>query len=82
MVSCLDFKYACITRKLESCNWFVCTGNNYIALCISMQIAFHSGIGDCSTGPCENNGTCTDMIGGYTCHCQDGYTGINCSVGK
>ena len=39
-------------------------------------------IDECRSNPCENNGTCTDLIDGYNCRCSDGYTGYNCSVGK
>ena len=32
--------------------------------------------------PCENNGNCTnDMVGGYTCSCENGYTGQTCQNG-
>ena len=36
----------------------------------------------CSPSPCQNGGTCSlrDVIGGYECTCQSGYTGKNCSV--
>jgi len=31
---------------------------------------------------CENNGNCTnDMVGGYTCSCENGYTGQTCQNG-
>ncbi|XP_070509913.1 basement membrane-specific heparan sulfate proteoglycan core protein-like isoform X1 [Chironomus tepperi] len=36
----------------------------------------------CADGPCMNNGVCleTQTDHGYTCVCQDGYTGRNCQV--
>lgn len=36
---------------------------------------------ECSSGPCQNDGTCTDVINGYTCDCTDGYTGTFCETG-
>ena len=33
-------------------------------------------INDCDPNPCKNNGTCTDLIGGYNCTCTSGFTGI------
>ena len=38
-------------------------------------------IDECSSNPCENNGTCADDIGGYTCTCLAGYTGSSCESG-
>ena len=33
--------------------------------------------------PCQNNAECTnDNAGGYTCACTDGYSGVNCELGK
>ncbi|XP_073520508.1 vitamin K-dependent protein Z [Phyllobates terribilis] len=32
----------------------------------------------CSSGPCQNEGACTDSIRSYTCTCPEGYTGKNC----
>ena len=35
------------------------------------------------TAPCRNGATCTnDNLGGYSCTCASGYTGINCQYGK
>ena len=39
-------------------------------------------IDDCASNPCENNGTCIDLVSNYTCNCTQGYTGKNCSIGK
>ena len=36
---------------------------------------------ECSSDSCENNGTCVDGIGGYTCSCPPGYTGSSCESG-
>jgi len=39
-------------------------------------------VDECSSNPCENGGSCTDLINGYTCACVAGYTGINCETGN
>ena len=33
-------------------------------------------IDDCAVNPCQNNGTCIDLVAKYECRCKDGYTGI------
>jgi EGF-like domain len=39
-------------------------------------------VNECESSPCENGGTCTDVIGGYVCTCAPGYTGTNCDLSK
>ena len=38
-------------------------------------------IDECNPDPCENGGSCTDDVNGYTCDCADGYTGHDCEIG-
>ena len=37
-------------------------------------------IDDCDSNPCENGGSCTYEIVGYSCICVAGYTGDTFSV--
>ena len=34
----------------------------------------------CYSAPCQNQGTCLSREGGYTCLCQENYTGRDCEV--
>ncbi|CAG2214236.1 CSMD [Mytilus edulis] len=34
--------------------------------------------GLCSSSPCKNGGTCTDLPGGYSCACAEGWKGKTC----
>ena len=34
---------------------------------------------DCASNPCENNGTCSDLVADFQCACVAGFTGKNCS---
>ena len=45
-------------------------------------LLFNSDIDECLSSPCQNGGTCTDDVNGYTCVCDAGYTGTNCKTGK
>ncbi|XP_072330818.1 vitamin K-dependent protein C-like isoform X1 [Scyliorhinus torazame] len=36
----------------------------------------------CAPDPCTNNATCQDLIGGYRCHCAEGFDGHRCQYGK
>ncbi|XP_030623800.1 protein crumbs homolog 2a [Chanos chanos] len=37
-------------------------------------------IDECQSAPCQNGGTCEDMVNGYVCTCKDGFTGDLCEV--
>ncbi|KAL9963301.1 hypothetical protein ACROYT_G032488 [Oculina patagonica] len=39
-----------------------------------------SGIDECASKPCQNNGSCTDGVNGYNCSCVAGFTGRNCET--
>ena len=39
-------------------------------------------IGECSSEPCQNGGTCVDEINAFTCICMIGYTGDVCETSK
>ena len=40
-----------------------------------------SDLNECNSDPCENGGTCSDAVNGFTCACADGYTGVQCETG-
>lgn len=35
---------------------------------------------DCDPQPCENDGTCTDALGGFVCECPAGFSGPTCGT--
>ena len=38
-------------------------------------------VADCATYPCQNGGTCTNALFGYTCTCMPGFSGPDCARG-
>lgn len=39
---------------------------------------FYLDADECATSPCQNGGTCVDLVGSYRCNCVDGWIGVNC----
>ena len=39
-------------------------------------------IGECSSVPCQNNGTCVDEINRFSCNCTSAFTGALCETSK
>ena len=39
-------------------------------------------IDECASSPCQNGGSCTDEVNGYTCNCIAGYDGTDCETGN
>lgn len=37
---------------------------------------------ECSSNPCQNGGTCTDHLNGYSCSCAQGFNGNGCQTGQ
>ena len=48
-------------------------------LCLCLLIP---DIDECGSDPCQNGGTCNDLVNGYNCTCASGYTGDNCETGN
>ena len=40
------------------------------------------GIVDCQSNPCQNGGTCVELVYSFACHCPDGYADLFCSRGQ
>ena len=47
-----------------------------------LNVMIFLDIDECATIPCQNGGSCTDQVNGYTCNCVDGYYGNDCETGN
>lgn len=45
-------------------------------------LLIHTDIDDCLPNPCQNNGTCFDLVNDYNCDCMAGFDGTNCERSK
>ncbi|XP_029467630.1 LOW QUALITY PROTEIN: protein crumbs homolog 2 [Rhinatrema bivittatum] len=39
-----------------------------------------TNIDECESQPCQNGGSCYDLVNGFHCHCVLGFTGISCAI--
>ncbi|XP_041475891.1 uncharacterized protein LOC121424322 isoform X2 [Lytechinus variegatus] len=51
------------------------TGNGFL---VNLTAERTEDINECSSNPCDNGGTCTDLLGGFQCFCPDGFKGEYC----
>ena len=61
----------------SNCNYM----NWYFNTC-SRQYKHISEILECSSNPCKNGATCSELMAGYRCSCANGFTGTNCEAGS
>ena len=48
-----------------------------------LKVLIHfSVINNCLPNPCKYGGRCINRVGGYTCRCRRGYTGVRCGTGN
>ena len=51
------------------------------SISVRLHCYFSIDIDECSSSPCQNDGTCRDQLNGYNCFCRVGFTGRNCESG-
>ena len=66
---------ACPTNSTPNAE-FVCMCDVGFALSGNACVA----INECEGAPCQNGGTCTDLLNGFTCDCVPGYMGATCET--
>ncbi|XP_034025114.1 cubilin [Thalassophryne amazonica] len=64
-----------ITNKLTQLNLTVSSLQNKVA---ALESAVH--VVSCSSNPCQNGGTCLNLLNSYHCLCPTNWAGPNCAV--
>ena len=49
--------------------------------CIICNLFCLVDIDECGSNPCVNNGTCIDVVNGFTCNCTREFGGDRCEIG-
>ena len=52
----------------------------YNSTLVCMLRCFVTDTDECADNPCENNGTCVDLVNAYECICLAGFNDTNCST--
>ena len=57
------------------------TPDNVYSKCVTHSL-YVTDVNDCASNPCQNGGSCSDMVNDYDCLCLSGYIGIRCEIGR
>ena len=49
---------------------------------VCATLPYVSDVNECLMFPCQNGATCNNLEGSYECVCAEGWTGVNCQIGK
>jgi hypothetical protein len=63
---------------------------NYLNFLLSVKFiikilqlpSFVVDVDECASAPCQNGGTCVDLVDSFRCICPSGWEGNSCQFGK
>ena len=75
----------CAWHVLWSTYWFYVRECVHVYMCVFVCACTRAntikpGPNRCTPNPCQNNGTCTRLLGDYSCACPADYTGKSCQT--
>ena len=72
-----------LKHRLESRNQGNHKDNNVMGKTeINSRFVSCTDVNECASNPCQNGGTCVDLVNSYHCTCIPGYIGTHCSIGE
>ena len=45
-----------------------------------LKFVFFSDVNECGSNPCQNGGSCADLINSFSCSCRPGFSGNFCET--
>ena len=54
---------------------------SYIVHQTAFYFLFKDIFNECLSRPCQNGGSCENLLGDYRCNCTSGFTGRQCDIG-
>ena len=80
---CIDRVNGFVCQCYPGYEGILCDVSGLIIECIvwrrgKLSFFFKTIINQCTSHPCQNDGTCQPLINTYQCHCSPGYFGTSC----
>ena len=75
---CIDGSVFYCHKEMLICYTYIRLRNNRSS--VNFMVS-SSDVDECLSSPCENGGSCANLMARYTCSCIAGWSGTNCQAG-